>query len=228
MTIRVDLTSFRQAESNPATAADFSASYPIVGHWPQHAQLLTKDNEHYKLLWHLTRQITEAAAQSSINNTIDLVDVGSSACLSVAAIAAGLSEDRIKNVRITTYDRAGLLTDQVKQLPDSALSCAAARSVRIKPPGIDLLMDASLDVSNAYLVAIDVEPHDGQYERSIIEHLMNEGYRGLIVIDEIRMNTAMANLWKWVPLKKIDVTEIAHWSGTGIAICDPTFIDVKF
>lgn len=84
-------------------------------------------------------------------------------------------------------------------------------------------------IAQSSVVYLDINTTDGQEEIKFITKLQELGFKGLLIIDDIHLNDAMKNVWTSVPnkLKKIDVTELGHWSGTGIIIYDTNFLDVS-
>ena len=70
-------------------------------------------------------------------------------------------------------------------------------------------------------------PKDGVFEPALaallIEHLGETGT--LTVWDDIRVMT-MVEFWRGLPLPKLDITSLGHWSGTGLALLStPTAVD---
>ncbi len=78
-------------------------------------------------------------------------------------------------------------------------------------------MEDDYDYSKISLIVIDVEPHDGTLEPPMIEHVVSQGFKGLILLDDISsMFPGMPEMWDSLPYEKYNVTEIGHFSGTGI------------
>jgi hypothetical protein len=78
-----------------------------------------------------------------------------------------------------------------------------------------------LDVCHEYpFIFIDVDPHDGIQETKMIQKLVDKKYKGYVLLDDIHLNQAMQNFWDSIPVtvRKVDLTEIGHWSGTGLLI----------
>lgn len=67
-------------------------------------------------------------------------------------------------------------------------------------------------------IFVDVDPHDGIFEKLFIEHLRKNKYKGLVGFDDIHLNEEMREIWASITEKKFDLTEVGHWSGTGLAI----------
>jgi hypothetical protein len=65
------------------------------------------------------------------------------------------------------------------------------------------------------LIMLDVDPHDGIYETNFINYLSTNNYKGIVVCDDIHLNTGMKQFWNSVQQEKIDYTNVGHWSGTG-------------
>ena len=81
----------------------------------------------------------------------------------------------------------------------------------------DFMQDEEIDWDNVSIVMIDVDPHDGSQERVMMDWLREKGWKGLLLHDDIGPGWPDIQLmWDEIPEPKIDVTEIAHMSGTGL------------
>jgi predicted O-methyltransferase YrrM len=78
-------------------------------------------------------------------------------------------------------------------------------------------------IKKTKIVMIDIDHHGGT-ELKIMEKLKILNFKGLIILDDImnhpdpNINMEMKELWDKIPYNKYDVTEYAHWSGTGIVV----------
>lgn len=77
----------------------------------------------------------------------------------------------------------------------------------------DVLTDARL--GEAALIMLDTN-HDGVFERQLIGHLRRIGFGGLLFFDDIHLNPAMESLWAQIAEPKVDITDLGHWSGSGL------------
>lgn len=67
------------------------------------------------------------------------------------------------------------------------------------------------------LINLDVDPHDGLQELKVHHFLVENNYNGIVVWDDIGKEwPAMQKLWYSINIEKHNVTDIGHWSGTGI------------
>jgi len=81
----------------------------------------------------------------------------------------------------------------------------------------DLMKDEALDWDNIPIVMIDVDPHDGSQERVMMDWLREKSWNGILIHDDIGPDWPDIQLmWNEILEPKIDVTDIAHMSGTGI------------
>lgn len=76
---------------------------------------------------------------------------------------------------------------------------------------------------NAPFIFIDVDPHDGIQEKEFHEFFISKGYRGITLWDDIYCNQAMKDWWNSISpthekYKKVDLTSVGHWSGTGMIV----------
>ncbi|MFZ1987127.1 MAG: class I SAM-dependent methyltransferase [Desulfatitalea sp.] len=67
----------------------------------------------------------------------------------------------------------------------------------------------------AHLILLDTY-HDGTFEAKFYNHLKNNRYKGLLLLDDIHLNSHMENFWNHIEEPKEEVTDLGHWSGTGL------------
>jgi hypothetical protein len=60
--------------------------------------------------------------------------------------------------------------------------------------------------------------HDGVFEQEFFDFLVKENYNGIVLFDDIHLNSQMKNFWSNIELEKYDITNIGHWSGTGVVV----------
>ena len=187
-------------------AMDLTDTLPFVA-WHPDSKFFLADREHYRLLAYLARKVTALFPGSPV------VDIGSHLGHSAAALRAGAAAASV----VHTFDHG-----VTKALPPDALAFARANGIVVNGPHADALDELAKFVKGGcMLVALDPEPHDGVYERKVIQALMDCDFTGLLVLDETRLNEQMRHLLNWAPVKKIDVTSVAHWSGTAVLVFDP-------
>jgi hypothetical protein len=82
--------------------------------------------------------------------------------------------------------------------------------------------------NDVMLAVLDIDPHMGIKETVVVRRLLEDGYRGILICDDIHLRREMLEgFWDGLPagLKKIDLTEFGHFSGTGIVVFDPSYVD---
>jgi hypothetical protein len=84
----------------------------------------------------------------------------------------------------------------------------------------DVFANERVVLQNADLIFLD-GPKDGRFEPLFIDQLvgLERKLPQLLVIDDIRL-LVMLQLWRDLPLPKLDLTSFGHWSGTGLAVLD--------
>ena len=80
-------------------------------------------------------------------------------------------------------------------------------------------------IQDTDFILIDID-HSGQTEREIMDKLREIGYKGIVMLDDIGLNTEMKNFFDEIPEKKIDISAVGHWSKTGIVIFDPSRFEI--
>ena len=85
----------------------------------------------------------------------------------------------------------------------------------------DFRNDDTLDFDNISIIMIDVDPHDGSAEEEMFEFLEEKGWKGIVLLDDIGSQwTEIEDIWNRITFTKINVTEVGHMSGTGLAKFD--------
>ena len=77
----------------------------------------------------------------------------------------------------------------------------------------DVLQDRRLIGSS--LLMLDTN-HDGVFEKKFYHFLKENRYSGLLFLDDIHLNQQMRDFWNSISEPKEDVTDLGHWSGSGI------------
>jgi len=147
--------------------------------------------EHYRLLAYLSMAVADRS----------IIDIGTNYGASALALTYSYSEVHSFDVERRTRPDHPTIRYYIEDLWDPAV-----RAKREK-----LLLDSSL-------IFIDIDPHEGTREYEFVRWLQANGYRGIIVLDDIWYFKPMRdNLWYHIePCFRTDLTEIGHWSGTGI------------
>ena len=172
--------------------------------WNKNSEYFTADagKEHYKLLAYLSSVIDENF----------YVDIGTYFGFSAIALSAN------PKATVVTYDVCDWIPDEEP--------VTVKTKTNVKTKIMNCVHDMS-EIVKSKLVVLDIDPHDGIEEVNIMAALRSNGYRGLVVLDDIHLNDDMNNFWKSIPEKKYDVSQFGHWSGTGIVVFDDTYIDVS-
>ena len=90
----------------------------------------------------------------------------------------------------------------------------------------NFMRDPELNWANIDMIMIDVDPHDGIKEREFMEFLYAIKWEGLLLLDDILPNwpawvpganpTEMNNWWNNIPEEKYDLSDVGHFSGSGL------------
>jgi len=148
-------------------------------------------NEHYRLLSHLSWQFP---------NKSTVVDIGTSTGHSALALSHN------PTINVVTYN----ISDEVQKV--GSIKSKYNVNIRIK----NCLDDMSTLLAAPFIM-LDVF-NDGTFEKELITALMKNNYAGVVLCDDIYLNKEMVEFWKWVPVKKVDMTKYGHWSGTGLIL----------
>lgn len=79
-------------------------------------------------------------------------------------------------------------------------------------------------------IFLDVDPHNGFMETTFVSYLKDIDYQGFVVCDDIWFFKDMRNnFWYKIEDKyRYDLTDIGHWSGTGVITFNPTITFHKY
>ncbi|MES2829679.1 MAG: hypothetical protein V4687_16070 [Bacteroidota bacterium] len=70
-------------------------------------------------------------------------------------------------------------------------------------------------VLKSSLICLDTI-HDGIHERAVIDFLIENNWKGLLILDDIHHFPEQNKLWNEITLRKEDLTSIGHWAGSGL------------
>ena len=146
-------------------------------------------SEHYRLLVYLTKQFDK----------ISIIDAGTSFGHSGLALAQN------HNNTVFTYDI----------YERSGLPCFKGYD-NIKCKCMDINLEDSSFLKSIPIILLDIDPHDGIQEKRFTDRLLEIDYRGYLICDDINLNDKMKRWWNSIDIEKYDVSEVGHFSGTGI------------
>lgn len=67
------------------------------------------------------------------------------------------------------------------------------------------------------LIMLDTN-HDGEFEHEFYDFLKAHRYQGILFLDDIHLNEPMKAFWQHIEEPKEDITDLGHWSGSGLVI----------
>lgn len=133
---------------------------------------------------------------SSLYNDDIIFDVGTNKCMSALALSHN------KNNKVKTFDIVSLfeknpIVDNIEYIIGDSTKHA--------------------DLEKCPIIFLDVD-HDGIYEDIFYDFLKSVNWKGILILDDIHLNEPMKNFWNRIEEKKYDITNIGHWSGTGLVV----------
>lgn len=167
-------------------------------HWSEFKDVAGK--QHYKLLSYL----------SSLYRGRDIFDIGTHRGASGLALSNGSSTNHIYS-----FDLQHMYT--LPSVPNLSYHTD------------DLMSDAGKAIWKEKLLGsafifLDIDPHEGTREYEFYQWLKGETYQGFVICDDIWYFKEMRdNFWYKIPVEdKVDITDLGHWSGTGILRFTPS------
>ncbi len=162
--------------------------------------------EHYALLAYL----------STFFSGKDIIDIGTHRGDSALALSYNASN------RVTSFDIEDKVPDIKRYRSNVVFRIANLFDRAVREQHRRLLLDSAL-------ISIDVDPHSGEMEAEFVSWLEEEGYDGVVVLDDIWYFKPMRDkLWAQIRSgNKLDVTPLGHWSGTGlVSFSEPLRADI--
>jgi predicted O-methyltransferase YrrM len=140
---------------------------------------------------------------SKLYDNILILDLGTLHGFSCISLAQNL------NNKVQTYD---ISTD--RYFGENLKSITEKYNVIYKN------MDANSEngdvLNSAKIIFLDIDPHEGSQEIRFYEKLLQINFKGILLCDDIRLNDGMKNFWNRIEKEKYDLSDIGHWSGTGL------------
>jgi len=143
--------------------------------------------EHYRLLSYISLQ----------NNFKKFIDIGTFKGCSALALSIN-SESSVNTFNILDELNLSHRPNNINFHIDDVL----------KPEYLDMILDSDCILVDTF--------HDGGFERELLRHLENNNYKGVLILDDIHYYEPMTTVWNEIKKEKYDITEIGHWSGTGL------------
>lgn len=181
----------------PLSIYSFQSLYKVslYAEWHENAKYfyLPPGHEHYWLLSELAKQVPN-------NSTV--LDVGT--YLGYSALALSTNE----NINVVTVD----IVDEIQyNLPK-------------QKENIKFLIEEDIisklpKYINCPIIMLDTN-HEGEFEELFVQKLIDLNYKGILICDDIHLNEPMKKFWSNISLRKQDISNLGHWSGTGIIFFD--------
>jgi hypothetical protein len=176
--------------------------YPYIT-WHENKRYfdLPAGKEHYRLLAHLSLQFPRGHT---------FLDVGTYTGMSAMALAYN------RTCKVVSFDL-------VSTLPNQIINPQNRSNIEFKVENI--LSNLSSHLKDCLCIFLDTN-HDGTFEHQFYTALKDHNYKGILLLDDIHLNNSMEFFWKSISHKKIDLTSLGHWSGTGAVVFDEEVIDL--
>jgi len=172
-------------------AATFPMSQPWMGAGRYVYLFAEAGRDHYRLLSYI----------SSLYNNITICDVGTKHGLSAIALASPTN-------KVYSYDTVDKLDDQLKDAASEINCTFLVENCLEKDEHKERLLSADI-------VMLDTD-HDGVFEEEFYSFLKTNGFSGILILDDIRLNEPMKKFWDSITEPKFDITKYGHFSGTGL------------
>ena len=151
--------------------------------------------EHYRLLTYV----------STLFNNCNIIDIGSHRGYSALALSYN------KTNTICSFDIVDNVQDNIKYVSNINF----CHDNLFEGEGREKWKEVIL---SSPFIFMDVDPHNGTMELDMYNYLKSINYKGFIICDDIWFFKNMRdNFWYKINDKeRYDITDVGHWSGTGI------------
>ena len=182
-----------KVSKNDLINLNYSYFKKIIGNHPEFFSCPGK--EHYRLLSYF----------STLFDNSNIIDIGTHEGNSALALSYNNSN------KIYTFDIVDNRNPSIKNIDNIYFNMKNLFENNIFHEWKEIILSAPF-------IFLDVDPHNGKMEIKFIEMLKDINYNGFIICDDIWYFKDMRNnFWYNIDDKfKYDLTNIGHWSGTGI------------
>lgn len=167
---------------------NINLDYFEIEKYPNIAEHVLDVNNHYRLLTYI----------SKLYDNILILDLGTSHGWSCLSLAQNLS-----NI-IYTYDTTSKDISYISE------------KYNVEFKNMDANSELPEILSKAKIIFLDIDPHEGSQEIKFYDNLIKTNFKGILLCDDIKLNQGMIDFWYKINKEKYDLTEIGHWSGTGL------------
>jgi hypothetical protein len=150
--------------------------------------------QHYKCLAYLSQQF----------NDCDIFDIGTH--MGSSAIALSYN----KNNTVHSFDLIDKISDKI-DIPNINFYTDDLMNSIVRQKWEEKLL-------NSPIIFLDIDPYNGELEYQFYLYLLSKNYKGILIVDDIHHFEGMRKkFWSKVDMShKLDITNVGHWSGTGI------------
>ena len=191
---------------------NFQSSYAVIkaleGRGVCTEDLLEFDQESGKQHYRLLSQLASCFAGRTI------IDIGTHKGMS--AFALSITPETARANKIISFDIVNNVSPEMQQLLQSrnvvlSLDNLMLEETRSSAQWKSVLLESAF-------IFLDIDPHEGSMEYNFYLFLRDNNYKGFVICDDIWYFKGMRdNFWYKIPLNdKQDITDMGHWSGTGI------------
>lgn len=161
----------------------------------------------YRIMKHLYDALVDAKDGARVKAT--LLGVGRDGGLATLSSC--------KDIMIDVYDIYSGNNNPHKCLDEEPKALLSLPNVTYYPNGADFDRIAKSD-----LIIFDMHPHDGIGEQAFLRELERRSYEGIVIMTCIKLTEGIKDVWNNINIKKIDISNKAHWAGTGIVFFEKT------
>lgn len=179
---------FREITNTELDKIDLSSLSLMIDNDEYRGYFISKSSiEHYRLMSYI-----------SLNNEgIKILDIGTLKGCSALALSINPNNE-VNSFNLNNELQLNVKPSNINFFIDDIL----------KSEYLELILDSKYILLDTF--------HDGTFETIFVNYLIQVGYKGYLLLDDIYLNKEMIEFWNSISKEKYDITNLGHSTGTGV------------
>jgi hypothetical protein len=189
--------------------------------WRENSEL-SATNSKLKCLYDYNNHYLLFTALARVSKAKRIVEIGTASGMS---LWSWLRADNVENIStwdISPINSIWFQNDEIKIHVQDYISKNPRWTQYVEDLSDSLVWDSrSKLLCDADIIFID-GPHDGKFENKLVKLVLElDNSKNILLIFDDILTSAMVDVWRSLPLEKLDASSVGHYSGTGMALLPP-------